>query len=60
VLAGTVEAIGEDEHPGLAVVRLRIGNAKLLARLTRRAVAELCLEAEQEIWGQVKSVALME
>jgi molybdate transport system ATP-binding protein len=60
VLAATVEAIGEDAHPGLAVVRVRIGATKLLARLTRRAVAELCLEAEQEIWVQVKSVGLME
>lgn len=60
VLFGKVDAIGEDEHPGLAIVRVRIGASKLVARLTKRAVENLKLEAEQEIWIQVKSVALME
>ena len=60
VLLGTVDAIGGDEHPGLAIVRIRIGTSKMVARLTRRAVAELHLEPGQEIWIQVKSVALME
>ncbi|MFH0783278.1 MAG: molybdenum ABC transporter ATP-binding protein [Pseudomonadota bacterium] len=60
VLPGKVDAIGEDEHPGLAIVRIRLGTSKLVARLTRRAVAYLNLELGQEIWIQVKSAALME
>lgn len=60
ILPGKVDAIGEDEHPGLAIVRIRIGTSKLVARLTKRAVADLKLESDQEIWIQVKSVALME
>ncbi len=60
VFQGKVEAIGGDEHPGLAIVRILIGNSRFLARLTRRAVAELNLELKQNIWVQVKSVALME
>lgn len=60
VLHGKVEAIGGDEHPGLAIVRILIGNSRFLARLTIRAVADLNLEPEQNIWIQVESVALME
>lgn len=60
VLLGKIDAIGTDEHPGLAIVRIQLGTSKLVARLTRRAVADLHLEPGQEIWIQVKSVALME
>lgn len=60
VLPGKVDAIGEDEHPGLAIVRIRLGETRLVARLTKRAVADLDLAPDQEIWIQVKSVALME
>jgi molybdate transport system ATP-binding protein len=60
VIAGRVDAIGVDEHPGLVIVRVRVGDSKLVARLTKRAVADLNLEPDQEVWIQVKSVALME
>lgn len=59
VLRGRVDAIGDDEHPGLALVRVRVGSAVLLARLTRRAAASLKLAVGQGLWVQVKSVALM-
>lgn len=58
ILNGSVECIGEDEHPGLAIVRVQVGPNRLLARLTRRAVTALNLEPGREIWVQVKSVAL--
>lgn len=60
VLQGRVDAVADDEHPGLALVRVRVGATKLLARLTRRAVASLGVAPGQELWVQVKSVALME
>jgi molybdate transport system ATP-binding protein len=60
VLRGHVDAIGDDEHPGLALVRVRVGEVMLLARLTKRAAAFLGVAAGQELWVQVKSVALME
>lgn len=60
VLRGTIDAIGDDEHPGLALVRVRVGEALLLARLTRRAVAALGVGVGREMWVQVKSVALVE
>ena len=60
VLEGTVDALGDDDHPGLGLVRVRLGGSAVVARLTRRAVAELELAPGQRVWVQVKSVALVE
>lgn len=60
VLRGVVDAIGDDDHPGLALVRVRVGEAVLLARLTKRAMSTLGVGVGMPIWVQVKSVALME
>lgn len=58
-LAGTVEAIGDADHPGLALVRLRVGEAVVLAQVTRRSVALLQLQVGSSVFAQIKSVALM-
>ena len=60
VLRATVDAIGDDEHPGLMLVRVRLGNDLLLARLTRRSAAGIGIAPGREVWVQVKSVALLE
>lgn len=60
ILQATVEEIGDDDHPGLALVRVRIGASALLARLTRRSVAGLGIGPGSRVWVQVKSVALMD
>jgi molybdate transport system ATP-binding protein len=60
LLRGQVDAIADDEHPGLALVRVRIGDTSLVARLTKRAANDLGLSVCQDVWVQVKSVALME
>lgn len=60
VLSGHIEAAGDDTHPGLCIVRVRVGESVLLARLTKRAVSELALTTDREVWVQVKSVGLME
>jgi molybdate transport system ATP-binding protein len=60
VLSSRIEAISEDAHPGLSIVRVRVGESVMLARLTKRAVVELALTRDQEIWVQIKSVGLME
>jgi len=60
VMRGRVDAIGDDTHPGLMLVRLHIGEASVLAQLTRRAAADLGVALGQDIWVQMKSVALME
>ena len=59
-LPGTVEAIADDEHPALALVRVRVGTVPLVARLTRRSAHALQLAPGQPVWAQVKTVALME
>ncbi len=58
-LQGEVDEVGDDEHPGLALVRMRVGATVLLSRLTKRAVASLGVEPGKTFWVQVKSVALI-
>ena len=60
VLRGCVDAVGDDGHPGLALVRVRVGDAMLLARLTKRSAASLGVAPGRTLWVQMKSVALME
>ncbi|HEX3019891.1 MAG TPA: molybdenum ABC transporter ATP-binding protein [Chitinispirillaceae bacterium] len=56
-LQGVVDAIGADEHPGLALVRVKIGASFILSRLTRRAVMDLELNCGDSVWVHVKSAA---
>ncbi len=58
--AGTVDDIGADGHAALALVRLRVGSSLLLARVTRRAAADLGVVLGCNIGVQVKSAALVE
>ncbi|MGL6110317.1 MAG: molybdenum ABC transporter ATP-binding protein [Rubrivivax sp.] len=58
-LPATVELIADDEHPALALVRVRVGDLPLVARLTRRSAHALALQPGQAVWAQVKTVALM-
>ena len=60
VLRGCVDAVADDGHPGLALVRVRVGDAMLLARLTKRSAALLGVVPGRTLWVQMKSVALME
>jgi len=60
ILPGRVDAIADDHHPGLALVRVYVGSSALVARMTQRAVAVLGVTPGQMVWLQVKSVALME
>ena len=65
LLPCTVESVTADTHPSQALVRLRCGADSaaaqdvLLARITRRAVQDLQLQAGSNVWAQVKSVALV-
>jgi molybdate transport system ATP-binding protein len=59
-LRGTVESIADDEHPALALVRVRVGASPVLARVTRRSAHALGLQAGMPVWAQVKTVALLE
>ena len=58
VLQGRIDGIAADDAPGLALVRVKVGAAAILARVTRRSLAELGLQEGDAAWVQVKSVAL--
>ncbi|MDP3637826.1 MAG: molybdenum ABC transporter ATP-binding protein [Azonexus sp.] len=60
ILHGCVEAIGDDDHPGLLLVRVQVGASLLVARLTRRSAAQLGIAPGLPVSVQIKSVALME
>lgn len=60
ILHGRIDAMADDEYPGLLLVRVRVGQSDLVARLTKRSAAALDVLPGQDIWVQVKSVALME
>jgi molybdate transport system ATP-binding protein len=59
VLSGSVDATADDEHPGLMLVRMQVGDSRMVARLTKRAAVALEVAVGQTLWVQVKSVALM-
>lgn len=59
-LLGTVGEIVADEKQGLAMVRVHVGEAVLVARVTLRSVAHLQLATGSPIWAQIKSVAVIQ
>lgn len=59
ILPAVVCEIAEEAHPGQALVRLDLGGAPLLARLTRRSVHALALAPGREVHAQIKAVALV-
>ncbi|OHC68640.1 MAG: molybdenum ABC transporter ATP-binding protein [Rhodocyclales bacterium GWA2_65_20] len=58
-LPARVAEIVADSHPALALVRLDVGAAPLIARLTRRSAAALELTPGMDVWVQIKAVALV-
>ena len=58
-LEGRIEAIAKDVHPSQALVKVRVGDSALLARVTARAIHALALKIDTAVWVQVKSVAVM-
>jgi molybdate transport system ATP-binding protein len=59
-LCAVVEAVADDRHPALALVRVRVGTTPLVASLSKRSATALGLHIGQTVWAQVKTVALME
>jgi len=59
ILPAVVDALTEDGHPALALVRPRIGQSPLLARLTRRSANALGLAPGLDVYAQIKAVALV-
>ena len=57
VLPAVIEAVGGGAGPSV-LVRLVVGSDRIVARVTRRSVRELGLGAGDELFAQVKSVAV--
>jgi len=60
ILPATVLEVRPDPDPAQVTVRLSVGRARLLARITRRSVELLGIVPGRALYAQVKSVALME
>jgi molybdate transport system ATP-binding protein len=58
-LPAVVAATVADDHPALVMVRLRVGAADIVARLTQRSAAQLQLIPGAEVWVQIKAVAVL-
>lgn len=59
-IPGTVESINQGAHASQALILLRCGESKLLARITRKSMTHLRLEVGQQIWAQVKAAAILD
>ena len=54
-----IEAVSDLHHPSQRLLRLRHPAGVLLARITHRAWHQLNLQTGQQVWAQVKSVAVV-
>jgi len=60
VIAGVVDEISTHPSQGVAMVRIKIGETILVARVTLRSLAHLQLTVGKSIWVQIKSVAVIQ
>lgn len=60
LLLATVDEIASNVSPGTSMVRLLAGQTPFLSRLTTRAVHNLAIAPGQQVWMQVKSVAIVD
>lgn len=61
-LPAEVAAIAEDADPAMALVQLVVGapsETRLVARISRRSVAQLALSPGKPVWAQIKSEAVL-
>lgn len=59
VLPATVAEIAPTRSPAQVLVRLDLGGAALLARITRYSLERLALQPGSRVWAQLKSVAVL-
>jgi molybdate transport system ATP-binding protein len=57
VLDARVETL-HDEPGGTVLVRLRVGEEAILARITRKSCVELSLQVGSNVFAQIKSIAI--
>jgi molybdate transport system ATP-binding protein len=60
LIFATIDEIASELSPGTSIVRLMAGETPFIARLTSRAVHSLGIAPGQQVWMQVKSVAIVD
>jgi molybdate transport system ATP-binding protein len=58
-LRGRIEKIHEDEDRAMLLMRLVVGEVKILARVSRRSAHQLGIKVGDEVWAQIKGVAIL-
>jgi len=58
-LYGTVMEMVPDDDQAMCLVRLKVGNEYIIARLTHRSAHKLGIKQDQQLWVQIKSVAIV-
>jgi molybdate transport system ATP-binding protein len=58
-LPGTLQALAADVHPANQLALVRVGGVLVMSRLTRRSAERLQLQTGQQLWVQVKAVAVV-
>lgn len=58
-LSATVMEITDDQDSAMALIRLDLGSNYLIARLTRKSVHQLQIQKGDQVWAQIKSVAVV-
>ncbi len=58
-LPAQVESIGDDAHPALSLVKLSVDGNPVLARVTHRSAHQMGLAPGQQVWIQIKAVAVL-
>ena len=59
ILPCTICQIEDNPQAAYTLVKVHVGKSELLARLTRKAVAQLDLSVGKDVWVQIKSAALV-
>lgn len=54
-----ISEVVQDQDKAMSLVRAKAGDNYILARLTRRSVDHLKLKPGQQLWAQIKSVAIV-
>ncbi len=58
-LCARLKDVSPAHYPGQVLLNLQVGDSTLLARISHRSYDELYLQPGQQVWAQIKSVALV-
>jgi molybdate transport system ATP-binding protein len=59
VLSGLITDIIKDKDPAMSLIRIKVGDSYLLARLTQKSLQNMALTLGKSIWIQIKSAAIV-